>query len=399
MGTREGLGARMLRPSLAFLASIAIASCAALVVGPEAPDQRPSAAHLLIEREATDATDLRVVGPNPWPAGSGIWIAPERLALLPTWGPAWRGLKDAADPDCPSFDLSDQDNRNNTCVLAKALVYSRTGEAAYLSEVVEALEALASMGRYDGRALALGRNLGAYVISADLVGLSSVNPALDMAVRSKLRELLTTSTRGAASSLVDCHERRPNNWGTHCGGARAAVAVYLDDEEELERTAQVFKGFLGDHSSYAGFEFGGPRDDRDHSWECDGGRPVGINPAGCRKEGRNFDGIIPDDQRRGGRFDPDDWPPPQELYVWEALQGIMMQAIVLHQAGFAPFEWGDKAILRAVRWIHDEVEFPADRGNTWQPHVVNYYYGTSFPAPIPSSHGKNMGWTDWTHTR
>jgi hypothetical protein len=28
---------------------------------------------------------------------------------------------------------------------------------------------------------------------------------------------------------------------------------------------------------------------------------------------------------------------------------------------------------------------------------VNYYYGTAFPAPVPSRPGKNVGFTDWTH--
>ena len=34
------------------------------------------------------------------------------------------------------------------------------------------------------------------------------------------------------------------------------------------------------------------------------------------------------------------------------------------------------------------------------PRIVNYFYydiWAKFPAPIPSSPGKNVGWTDWTH--
>jgi len=30
---------------------------------------------------------------------------------------------------------------------------------------------------------------------------------------------------------------------------------------------------------------------------------------------------------------------------------------------------------------------------------VNKYYGTGFPAPVPSRPGKNMGFTDYTHGR
>lgn len=335
-------------------------------------------------------------GMSEGPSG-GLWIDEDRLARLPTSGEAWRNVKARAEDDCPPFRLADQDNNNNTCVMAKALVHARTGQDSYRQDVLRALEELAEMDAYDGRALALGRNLGAYAIAADLVDLPEEDPDLDERVRRQFLELLTADTHGAASDLVECHETRPNNWGTHCGGARVAVAAYLEDAEELERAAQVFRGWLGDRSAYAGFTFGGPYGDRDHSWECHENGPVGINPQGCQKEGRNLDGVIPDDQRRGGRFDPDDWPPSRELYVWEALQGAMMQAVLLERAGYPAFEWEDRALLRAVAWLHEVADFPADRGNTWQPHLVNHYYEADFPAPVPTYFGKNVGWTAWTH--
>ena len=53
-------------------------------------------------------------------------------------------------------------------------------------------------------------------------------------------------------------------------------------------------------------------------------------------------------------------------------------------------------VLRAVRWLHDENDFPAEGDDTWQPHIVNHFYGTDFPAPVPSRSGKNVGFTDWT---
>jgi hypothetical protein len=35
--------------------------------------------------------------------------------------------------------------------------------------------------------------------------------------------------------------------------------------------------------------------------------------------------------------------------------------------------------------------------DTWQPHLINKVYGSTFPAPTPSRPGKNVGWADWTH--
>jgi hypothetical protein len=166
------------------------------------------------------------------------------------------------------------------------------------------------------------------------------------------------------------------------------VAAYLGDSVELARTAEVFRSWVSGSEGEAAFEFG------ELSWQCDSLRPVGVNPVGCTRDGRSIDGVLPDDQRRAGPFA---WPPSKENYVWEALQGAFVQAAILHRAGFPAFEWGDRALLRAVRWLHQEAGYPAEGDDTWQPHLVNHYYGTDFPAPIPSSPGKNMGWTDWTH--
>jgi hypothetical protein len=91
------------------------------------------------------------------------------------------------------------------------------------------------------------------------------------------------------------------------------------------------------------------------------------------------------------------WPPPRENYVWEALQGAVAQAVILHRAGHDAFDWGDRALLRAVEWLHQHAQYPAEGDDEWVPHVINHFYGTDFPAPLPANPGKNIAWTDWTH--
>jgi hypothetical protein len=103
-----------------------------------------------------------------------------------------------------------------------------------------------------------------------------------------------------------------------------------------------------------------------------------------------------DDQRRGGGFR---WPPPHENYVYEALQGALVQAVILDRAGYPAFDWENRALLRAFRWLHDEARYPAVGDDTWQIYLVNRYYNAHLPAPVPTRPGKNMGWTDWTHQR
>lgn len=320
---------------------------------------------------------------------SGIWLAASRLRRIPASGTAWENMAAAAEQPCGGVDLADQEQTNNVCTMAKALVFARTGETAYRDAVVQAISEIVSAPKYNGRALALGRLIGTYVLAADLIDLENHDPALDQQFRDALRVLRTTPTFGAATDLVNCHEKRPNNWGAHCGASRMAIAAYLGDKDDLARAALVFKGYIGDRAAYAGFNYG-----VDLSWQCDPAQPVGINPAGCSRDGLSLDGVLADDQRRGGVFTTS---PPRENYVWEALQGLVAQAVILERAGYPAFEWEDRALLRAVNWLHSINDYPAEGDDTWQTPLLNHFYGSDFPFAGPSQAGKNVGWTDWTH--
>ena len=312
----------------------------------------------------------------------GLWISAQRLAALPTTGVAWNSLKAEADLAAGVPNLSNQDDPVNVRVLAKALVFARLGVERYRSEVINACMAAIDTEK-GGRTLALGRELAAYIIAADLVELP---PEEDQIFRAWLHQTLTESLQG--KTLRSTHEDRPNNWGTHAGASRAAIALYLKDNAELERTAEVFKGWLGERASYSEFTYG------DLSWQADASRPIGINPAGATKHGLSIDGVIPDDQRRAGGFT---WPPPKENYVYGALQGALVQAVLLSRTGYDVWSWGDQALLRAFKWLYNEASYPAGGDDTWQPFIINYYYHTNFPTASPTIPGKNIGWTDWTH--
>ena len=317
----------------------------------------------------------------------GIWVDPQAIKTLPMTGPAWDKLKSDADRNLGTPDLANQDDMTNVWVLAKALVYVRTGDPAYRDAVIAAC--LAAIGtEAGGDTLALGRELAAYVIAADLVGLP---PEEDARFRSWLNAV-SNLTMKDGRTLKQCHEQRPNNWGTMAGASRLAVAAYLGDEADFARAATVFKGYLGDLSSYAGFKYG------ELYWQADPSKPVGINPQGAQRDGHSIDGVLPEEQRRsdvaGGTFY---WPPPQEGYVWEGLQGAIAQAVILRRAGYPVLDWENQALLRAYRWLHEQANFPAEGDDTWQPYLVNALYQTNLPTITPSKPGKNVGYTDWTH--
>ncbi|CAN5727727.1 hypothetical protein BH23GEM6_BH23GEM6_21370 [soil metagenome] len=324
------------------------------------------------------------------PSTTGIWIDATELARLPTSGAPWSNMKSAADTDLRGGALTVRDN-HNTRVLAAALVAARLDDTGYKSRVRDALADVIA-ARFDLEdGLAVLRRLGTYAIAADLIDLKHFDASTDREFREWLEKVRTTTFSGGGGGTVTTyHERRPNNYGTHAGFSRMAVALYLGDQAELDGAALVFRGWLGDRSAYTGFSFGS-----DLTWHADAKRPLGINPRGATKNGYSIDGVLPDDQRRGGSFSV---PAPQENYVYEALQGAIGMAVLLERHGYGDvWNWSDRALLRAFRWLDDVNAYPAEGDDTWQPFLVNRAYGTSFPPPTMTRAGKNLGWTDWTH--
>lgn len=319
--------------------------------------------------------------------GPHLIASAAEIARLPTSGTAWQNMKAAADSSAGTPDLSNQDSETDVIVLAKAFVYARTKVLAYRTQVMASLRAVVGT-EAGGRTLAAGRGIPGYVIAADLISLPAYNPTFNNGTfRPWLRKLLTENLGG--DTLISTQETRPNNWGSHAGAARAAIAIYLGDKAQLARTARVFKGFLGDRASYAGFNYGEP------DWQCNEARPVGIDAA-CVKSGIALDGAIPDEMRRGGTLH---WPPSPTSYPWELMQGAVVEAELLQRAGYPAWSWQNKALLRAAKFLYNRARWPADSNDDWQPWLLDYRYGTSFRASGKTHIGKNFAWTDWLYGR
>jgi hypothetical protein len=328
-----------------------------------------------------------------------IWISRAELDRLPMSGDAWNNLYTAALKVTRNPDLGNQDDKTDVYTMAKALIYARGGDTSYADEVRYTLQRLVenhpvSRSR-DWGALGTLRALGSYVIAADLIDLQSYDREFDQEVfRPWLSAARFADTERGRGSIAKLQERRPNNWGNHGSASRVAIDLYLGDLNDLERTAKVFKGWLGDRSTYAEFKYG------ELSWQVDEARPVGINPRGSTRNGHNIDGVLPDDARRCGSFA---WPPCKTGYQWEGLQGAVAAAEMLHRAGYPAFEWEDRAILRAIEWLYnttfdDGKNYPAEGDDRWQIWIINKRYGAKIPVASPVSPGKMIGWTDWTHS-
>jgi hypothetical protein len=311
---------------------------------------------------------------------AGVWIGAAELDCLPTSGAAWDALVERARSDWGDPDIGDQNSTHDVLTLAGALVAARLDDVELRDRVVDSLERVA--GTETDEILALSRNLLSYVVAADVVGLRSA------AFDEWLREMQTNpgQSRAGIDTLLDSALRDPTNHGAHARASVVASARFLGDDETVGRVAARFRDWLGRSSD--GFEW------RELDWQADADRPHGINPPGATLEGVDVDGVLPEEQRRsGGR----EFPAPREPYVWEGLQGAVTTAELLTRAGHRSWDWESEALRRALRWLYDENDYPAEGDDRWIPWVVNARTGSTFPTESPTSPGKSIGYTDWTH--
>jgi hypothetical protein len=318
--------------------------------------------------------------PPPDPVTGAVFFSVEEIKQLPMEGAAWDNLVTWASKPAAAPNLSNQDDRNDVTALAKALYYARTGQRR--DEVVQMLRQ-AKGTEYPGDTLGIARGVLPLVLAADLINFRE--DAEWLAWFSGLR---TWANPDRGYSLVSMHEKRPNNWGTHSGAGRIAMDFFLTDKNDLLRAGTVFQGYLGATDKYAGFVYGD-----DLSWQYDPAHPVGVNPADVRRGDVLLDGILPDDMRRGGSFPT--IGTAGISYTYEALQGIVMQAELLHRHGYPAFEWEDQAVLRAFKRIYQEA--PPTGDDAWEVYIINKRYGTTYSTTSPVQPGKSMGFTDWLY--
>jgi hypothetical protein len=250
------------------------------------------------------------------------------------------------------------------------------------------------------RTMAIARNLAAYCIAADLLNFRSggYDPE-GQGTRweswiDQLRFRVNCPNNGDEwKTLIQVHDESASNGNSMAGGARIACAAYLGDEDEIAAAWDTFRRVCGNRDVGPDIRINYP------SWQHDTSRPVAINPAGSTKEGHRIDGVIVNDQGRGGEFQ---WPPGYTSYPWDGILGLTVQATLLERAGYPAWSQGDSAIRRAVEFQYHLRQATGDvrwaDGDRASPAIwlVNAAYDTSFPVGA-AREDKNIAWTDWTH--
>jgi hypothetical protein len=403
---------------------------------------------------------VQVTPPAPPFIPAGFLRDPSDWAAIPTSGLQWTNIlnwaemwDDGLNPDVTEATGTGPDDNHDVATLACALAWRGTGSIDWLDRARMLIgEAVAAnppaMMSSSGSALEPGRNLLSYVLAANMIDLSVLEPGpagLDERFRSWILTIAEVNiwTKDApipGGTFRFYHERRPNNIGLVVGAARIAVDMYLGGpvhSQHIVDAKNVCKGFMGNDTSYnfLDSDFGGPSANIDNSWQENqgAGDKEGINPVGATSNGNNVDGCLPDDMRRlndascascavnpsivcYNRADSIDGGTPAGIdatnYPWEGLQGLVMQAYLLSRCGWASFSWEMSAVERTHKFLYltyglraqDTWDDPTQGDNpaccngtgnrnnvddTWVPWIIKAIYNSNFLIP-PGQPGANL---------
>jgi hypothetical protein len=346
---------------------------------------------------------------GPWSAppavgatGDFLLMPKAELLARPVSGSAWTALKAVADGSFSTPNMCDQNSKHHLQTLAAALVYARTGTASYQAKAQSAIMAALPTQKVgcSNAVLALGRQLMAYVLAADLTSLrtSSSGPAF----ATWLSAIRTKNIGGHSiwTSIKYTHENSPNNWGAYAGASRIAADRYLGDATDLGAATKVTQGFLGDRTSYAGFNQN--LSSAGLTWSCSGSATTytPVNPA-CTKSSINVDGGVVSDISRGGSLK---WTPPDPgiPYQLDAIQGLGFQVELLYRGGStSAWSWSSSALKRMAAIV---TRSAASGGTGWNatqtarqmPWLLNRRYGLALPTTATGI-GRLIGFTDWLY--
>ncbi len=336
--------------------------------------------------------------------GNGMWISTEEIMSLPMSGSAWNSVRAMAYGSWGTADLKNQDNRHAINTLAGALVYARTNDAVLRSKVRDAI--IAAKRTMDESAdwqttngvLATGRQLGAYVVSADLINLKSYDTAANTEFKTWLGVIRTTNigTHGRWKNLTFTCENAAANWGAFACASRIAASIYVGDTADVQRASLVIRAFFGERSVYPiqGSYFQ-HTSSYNSSWICGTESTwTGVNPP-CVKSGINIDGTLVEDASRGGgccTLQGDG-----NMYSWQTLQGLFFSTELLYRAGYPSYDWSNKALKRALDFVQ-RAGWNITNVSKYVPWLSNFRYGTNYPVASNTT-GQIMSWSDWLYNR
>jgi hypothetical protein len=338
-----------------------------------------------------------------------------RLASLPTSGAPWRRMKRTADEAIAQANLSEPTEKSpwlpnydgmGAETLAAALVYARTHDARYRRFVIRVNRFLigsedsasTNLTSPDDKLLATMRQISAYVLAADLVGMnrnatgsrSGFGSTRWASWLSDLRNKPIGS--GNCETIIKCN-LKATNWGAWASAARTTIDIYLNDGADLAVAVQRLKLYLGESSAGTPWTESGSFDS---SWACTPSSLsvdfVPVNGSSC---GRDKDGVIVEDASRSDGEFPS-WDDAGIDYSFHAYAAQLVAALLLARQGYDVWNWGDRALKRIMDRL-DRLGVATGNGRSTATHVSwipRFAYGVDYPT-VPAQPGHTLGYTDW----
>ena len=313
-----------------------------------------------------------------------IIISRDSLMALPASGTAWKTIKSKADASV-SPDLCNQDNKADVNALAAGIIYARTGDTAYRTKVINLINAMMATQK-DGcgnAVLAMGRQLGGYVMAADFAGYRDPS--------------FTNWLNGIIDHNIGGHSRWFNlrytaydsasNWGVHALASTTTADIYLNRTADIEKDWQVFSAYGIPH----GWPFN-KASSYNEQWSCvatdtTGKLPIAIN-APCAKSGVNLDGAPVEDSSREafGSY---------STYIHESLQGYAVMAQLFNRTGRKGWTINDSQVCRAAKFGDRAGRLNDNSVSYFVAFMANNFCGLNLPTKTPTSGGRMFGFSDW----
>ncbi len=391
-----------------ILRTLSLIMAAVLTFGTFKPGQAKSIGSLTNPLTQISASASQPASLNATNTSGAMWISSSELMSLPTSGASWNKIATVAYGGWGTANLQEPTNKNAIYTLAGALVSTRNGDAALRGKVRDAILAAkrsldqSTEWQSEDGALSAGRQIGAYVIAADLINLSSYDAVADNEFRSWLGPIRTTDigTHSRWKNLRHTCENSTGNWNTFACASRIAASIYLGDAADVQRSSLIIRALLGERSAYPAdapgkngyFEHTGAYQS---SWACNDASWTGNNPS-CLKLGVNVDGVLVEDASRGGGccvLQGDG-----VMYSWESLQGLFVSVELLYRTGSYgnPYTWSNNALKRTLDFIQRS-GWSVTPAATYVPWLANARYGTCYPMST-GGNGRIMSWGDWLYS-
>lgn len=311
-------------------------------------------------------------------------ISRDSLMALPTSGAAWTTIKSSADA-AATPDLCNQDNKADVNALAAGIVYARTGNAAYRAKVINLISSAMASQR-DGcnnAVLAMGRQLGGYVLAADFAGYR------DPAFTNWLTGILDRKVGGHSRWFVlrfTAYDSA-SNWGVHALASTTAADIYLNRTADIAKDWEVFSAY----GKPQGWPFN-KASSFNEQWSCvatnsTGKLPIAINTP-CLKSGINLDGAPVEDSSRSsfGSY---------STYIHESLQGYAVMAQLFERTGRNGWTVNNSQVCRAAQFGNRAGRLNDNGVSYFVAFMANRFCGLSLPTKTPTSRGRMFGFSDW----